>query len=181
MVRPPPATRWSNRCAVRLAAHAQHRPSPRMRRAHPTAKLLAAGGRRSAGETRSALTSLQLRPQKFTTSLNFQWITRKPFSLSLCTPNEGFPGGGNSPNTINVPPKARRRRRRRPARRRRSPARSPFTGPLGYQAGSIPGQMAARAAYAAPGPLPSASAAPGRGGPLSGTDQHQARQPADCA
>ena len=47
------APRRSNRCAVRLAAHSPHRPSPRMRRAHPTAQLPAAGGRRSAGETRS--------------------------------------------------------------------------------------------------------------------------------
>ena len=47
------APRRSNRCAVRLAAHSPHRPSPRMRRAHPTAQLPAVGGRRSAGETRS--------------------------------------------------------------------------------------------------------------------------------
>ena len=72
---------------------------------------------------------------------------------SLWSPNEGFPGGGKSRNTINVPPKARRRRRRRPARRRRSPARSLFSGLLGVPNWQHPGSAgSSRRIRGAPGP-----------------------------
>ena len=98
---------------------------------------------------------------------------------NLWSPNEGFPGGGKSPNTINVPPKARRRRRRRPARRRRSSARSPFTGPLGVPNWQHPGSAGSPRRIRGARIL--AQCQCGRGGPLSGTDKHQARQPAGCA